>query len=82
MTVWDEKVSDSGWKNEVSFLKPASLIIIPRATVWKQKTKMNIMPSEIIVSLSFWVNKVLTFHKTETQWKKKKQTFMTLIFET
>lgn len=30
---------------------------------------MNIMPSEINVILLFWVNKVLKFRKTETQWK-------------
>lgn len=68
--VWEEKVADIGKKkNEASFPKHVSLVIIPRAIAWKQTTKMNIMPCEINVILAFWVNKVLRFHKTETQWK-------------
>lgn len=63
---WEKKMAESGQKNEASFPKHTSSIISPRATALKQTAKINIMPSEINLVPSFWVNNVLSCYKTES----------------
>lgn len=62
---WKKKVVEIGWKNEASFPNHTSSVISPKAMALKQTAKINIMPSEMNLILSFWVNNVSSFYKTE-----------------